>query len=138
VKNVIVQKAVLRRDDGKFLWLRRSKTDVRRPGDSDIPGGQLDPGESLEEGVQRELQEEVGLVPTELILRYTASTFFADQSTNRIHMIYVGTVGLTEVSLSYEHDKFEWLDKEEFRGRFSHLPHYVAAFDYIFNNQLEL
>jgi 8-oxo-dGTP diphosphatase len=54
-------------DDGRTLLIRRGSEPLR--GEWSIPGGTLELGESLEEGVARELLEETGIVVrvTELI-----------------------------------------------------------------------
>jgi len=46
--------------DGRLLVIRRSQT-VRAPGAICFPGGAMEPGESEEQTLLRELQEEVGL-----------------------------------------------------------------------------
>jgi 8-oxo-dGTP diphosphatase len=47
-------------DDGRALLIRRGSEPLR--GEWSIPGGTLELGESLQEGVARELREETGLV----------------------------------------------------------------------------
>lgn len=49
--------------DGKLLMCRR-----RDNGAWAIPGGMMEPGESLEETARREVEEETGLRPAELVL----------------------------------------------------------------------
>jgi ADP-ribose pyrophosphatase len=52
-------------DDGRLVLVRQ----YRYPVDAliwELPAGRLDPGESVEEGVRRELEEEVGLRPRRL------------------------------------------------------------------------
>lgn len=53
------------RDDGRVVLVRQ----YRYPVDAELwelPAGRLDPGESVEEGARRELEEEVGLSPAGL------------------------------------------------------------------------
>jgi ADP-ribose pyrophosphatase len=52
-------------DDGRVVLVRQ----YRYPVDAkvwELPAGRLDPGESVEEGARRELEEEVGLQPARL------------------------------------------------------------------------
>src|SRR5215208_4824055 len=50
----------VRRDDGKWLMVRRSKN-VGSPLKVCFPGGTVEPGESQQDAVVREMKEELGL-----------------------------------------------------------------------------
>ena len=69
----------------RFLYLLR--TDARNPGTWGIPGGKLDKGETLLEGVERECIEEIGFFPPDPKLvpiqkfvnkNFTYHTFFCE------------------------------------------------------------
>jgi mutator protein MutT len=55
--------ALLPDDEGRacFILTRRAKTLSAHAGQWALPGGRIDPGESAEQAVRRELEEEVGL-----------------------------------------------------------------------------
>ena len=56
--------AVLIEHDGKLLLARRAVAPAK--GKWDIPGGFIDGGESAEDAVRREIEEETGLVPMDI------------------------------------------------------------------------
>ena len=57
----VAGKAVVRRD-GRILLLQRSLKSGFDPGRWELPGGKINYGENLGDALQREVQEEVGLV----------------------------------------------------------------------------
>lgn len=116
-------KAALFNDQNQVLVLRRSKTDKKRPGGLDFPGGGLDPGEGPDEAVVREIEEEIGLSSEnihDLQVAYTDTNFYKDESA--IRFLYVGKItGNQELTLSYEHDEYYWMSVEEAIEKFDHL-----------------
>jgi ADP-ribose pyrophosphatase YjhB (NUDIX family) len=113
----VAQKAILIREDGKILALRRSKTCPRRPLGWDLPGGDVEYGEDLLESIGREVHEETGLVVEKLNL-LDAIGFVAPDGEYWVSTCYVARVlqGST-VTISWEHDTFEWLSRAEFLSR---------------------
>ena len=59
--------------DGRLLVIRRSQN-VRAPGALCFPGGAMEPGESEEETLLREMQEEVGLAVRPVRLLHVSTT----------------------------------------------------------------
>lgn len=62
MKRILVAAAVIRRD-GKILIAQRA-TDKHQGGLWEFPGGKVEPGEAVEQALQRELQEELGITVT--------------------------------------------------------------------------
>lgn len=69
--------------NGHILLERRSLTKRVIPGMLAIPGGHMDPSESPEEAVQRELQEELGL--TARTLGYICTLLHRSQEFRKLH-----------------------------------------------------
>lgn len=113
----ISTKAVIVRADGKILALRRSATCPRRPFTWDLPGGDVEFGEDLEQSVIREIKEEAGLSVSEVRL-FDAVGFVAKDGDYWVTLGYLARVPQSAVvTISWEHDQFEWLTREEFLTR---------------------
>jgi mutator protein MutT len=50
-----------RREDGRWLMVRRSMQVSRAPGAIGFPGGEIEPGETQKQAVIREAKEEIGI-----------------------------------------------------------------------------
>lgn len=107
---LIYAKAVLIAPNGNVLLLTRSNSDERRPGEVDFPGGRIEEGEEILEGVVREISEETGMtVPKkDLSIVYAATEPYETASVTRL--LCVARVKSIEVQLSFEHAAFEWVD----------------------------
>jgi 8-oxo-dGTP diphosphatase len=100
-------KAVIRREDGCVLLLRRSATNKNFTGLWEWPGGKLDPGETFAEALLREVDEECGL-RVDLFAPVGVSSF--EMSAMRVVLLCMDA-GLAggEVRLSHEHDAHVWV-----------------------------
>lgn len=113
----IAQKAILIREDGNILALRRSDTDPTRPLTWDLPGGEVEFGEDLLESIKREIREEVELTVENLTL-LDCLAWVNPSGEYWVAVGYYGRVAQnTEIKLSFEHCEFEWISKEEFLTR---------------------
>jgi len=133
----IVAKTVVLNGDGEVLLLRRSRTDDRRPGEWDFPGGGIEPGEDLAAGAAREITEESGLTiePSQLKLLYAATDLYEryDESVSRL--LFAGRIDTGDVQLSFEHDEYKWVEIDTALAEFPH-PFYGAGLKYARDHQL--
>lgn len=134
MKQVLVAKIIVLNPAGKVLLLRRSKTYSRRPGEWDIPGGGIEPGESFTEAVTREAQEEAGITVAggQIELLYTGTEYYApkDESVHRaLFIAHVDGDTANAVVLSYEHDMYRWVSVERALQDFPH-PFYSVGLRY--------
>ncbi|MCX6645221.1 MAG: NUDIX domain-containing protein [bacterium] len=100
-------KIAIKDNDGRYLFLRRSQTSTWNPGRWEFPGGKLQPGETFQEAIHREVGEETGF-EIELIRMLGA----VEDETNGfriVHLIMEGKIESGDVVISSEHDKFEWV-----------------------------
>ena len=78
--------AFLRRDGKYLMQLRDDNPQIIYPGHWGLFGGHIEPGESADVAVRRELQEEIGYVPAEL------HKYGCFPDTNVIRHIYYGNL----------------------------------------------
>ena len=60
--HIITAVAVIRRDDGRILLLKRRDDEVVYPGYYTFPGGKVEDNDTVTEGLAREVLEECGLL----------------------------------------------------------------------------
>ncbi len=109
---VIAPKAMVRNAEGKYLFLRRSLSSKHFKHQWEMPGGKMDPGETLEQTLLRETLEETGLH-----VRITRVLGAAEGSIPTYRLAYIMMEGEVEgpdsVTLSEEHDDFVWATPAE-------------------------
>lgn len=139
----VVQKAVVFSEQGDVLMLRRSKTDIRRPLQWDLPGGLHEEGEELLASVMREIKEETGL------RAYNPSPVYAitkvrkwknkenDHMDNVVYIFYIAKTKSTDVELSHEHDKSRWMPITDALKEFEYELHSDLLQHIIDNNLAE-
>lgn len=138
----IIQKTFVINADGKFLALRRSETDIRRPNQWDIPGGHLDEGETLEEGVMREIREEAQLEvrAARVVFAKTEIREWLDpaqgaQQENCVFLFYIAQAPNQDVVISHEHSEYAWFSFDEGLQNFEYALH-KEVMQHITKNQL--
>ncbi len=107
--------SVYARRGDDLLILKRAAGAMR--GSWYLPGGALDPGETLEQCAERELWEEAGLRPSgRLALVGIVPMEIYGRST--LIVGYACDVAAGEVKLSDEHSAARWIRPEQFRSEF--------------------
>jgi 8-oxo-dGTP diphosphatase len=124
--------AVIRNEKGEFLLLRRSENSRTNPGKWDLPGGKVNPDESLKEGVVREVWEETGIsiVPGDI----AGEVNFELPKKRVIAIVFNGGYVVTDVKLSDEHREYAWVSLEDILGM-EELPAYFKDFFERFANE---
>lgn len=117
--------ALIRNENGEFLLLRRSENSRTNPGKWDLPGGKVNPDESLKEGVVREVWEETGIsiVPGDI----AGEVNFELPEKKVIAIVFDGGYVVADVKLSYEHMEYIWISLEKIIGM-EELPDYFKDF----------
>ena len=110
--------AMLFDEQGRFLLGRRNREPAK--GKLNLPGGFIDPDESLEHGIARELKEELGLNQSDysdLIYANSRVEYHTQQGKPRqlICIIMVGKIPHREFAANDEADKYYWLLPSELK-----------------------
>jgi 8-oxo-dGTP diphosphatase len=103
--------ALLQNSEGKCLFLRRSPDSKTNPGRWEPPGGKLDPGERLDEALQREVFEEAGLQIS--VRRLLGAIEYEVPAVKVACLIMEGKLVTEDVTLSSEHDSYRWVQPSE-------------------------
>jgi nucleoside triphosphatase len=112
----VVVVALVRNRGGDYLLCRMPPDRGVFPGQWGLPGGGLEPGETLEEGLRREVREELGLEIAELeplfFKQRRAEKLFADGTRRALDMVFLvfecGALPGT-VRLNPEFEAAEWV-----------------------------
>lgn len=107
--------------DNRALIVKRSETETFAPGHWELPGGSIEYGETVEDGITREIKEETGL-NVNLGNTFHQFTYVSDRSeTHYIEVIVMANLQDPEQEVKLnplEHSEYKWVTKEEFKGNF--------------------
>lgn len=112
----IVLTGILKSDD-LFLAVKRSENDDFFPGAWEFPGGHLESGETIIEGLKRELKEEIGYDGdfTPVITNYSDEIKEKNgQTIYNLEIDFIINVDKDKLNiiLSDEHSDYKWVTKD--------------------------
>ncbi|MDA0160228.1 NUDIX domain-containing protein [Solirubrobacter ginsenosidimutans] len=93
--------------DGCVLLVRRAAWDSL-PGQWELPGGKIDRGERVLEGLAREVEEETGLMLADA--RHVSAREMISPRGNLVREHVYGAGAIGTVTLSDEHDAYAWVE----------------------------
>ena len=108
--------AVIVDDDGRIFIQRRSKDRKLFPDTWDIVGGHLEPGETLEDALHREVREETGWSVSIILGELGEHTYIGDDGLERVETDYLVRVDgdLSRPRLEAgKHTEFRWIAPDD-------------------------
>ncbi len=112
-KQPFIVVGVLAEKDGKFLFVQEAEGPDK--GKWNIPGGTLDPGETLQEGAAREFVEETGhqVVINCILGFYYATKEYPEWQSNALRVVFRGEVGEKTSGLAEDIVQLKWIAGSE-------------------------
>ena len=116
MKRNIVLTGILK-DNDLFLAVKRDDNDILFPGAWEFPGGHLEDGETLKQGLARELKEEIGFSDdfNPIITHYTDEIKQKNgELVHNIEIDFIVDVNSDDliIKLSEEHSDYKWVEKD--------------------------
>jgi 8-oxo-dGTP pyrophosphatase MutT (NUDIX family) len=110
--------ALLIRPDGRVLLGLRAPSKKVWPSHWDTIGGHVEDGETLDDALVREVQEETGVTPTQFRLIATVRERQPERYGDALHYIYAVTAwqGGDPANICDEHTELRWFSIGEMRG----------------------
>jgi 8-oxo-dGTP diphosphatase len=136
IKLFVALRAFVVNGKGQVLIVRESGDyeDGTNNGKWDVVGGRLDPGEQWQQGLLREAKEETGL-DVEVGQPFYVDEWrpvVRDEQWHIVGTFFVCKALGDEVTLSQDHDKFEWIDPKNYE-LFNLMGVLPGAFDSFLN-----
>ncbi|PKL69129.1 MAG: NUDIX hydrolase [Methanobacteriales archaeon HGW-Methanobacteriales-1] len=104
-------RALLSDDDGKILIIKRSTDSKTNPGKWEFPGGKVDPEESFDQALLREVYEETNLkIGLDHVVGVSEQNLHVIRA---VHIIMSGNIIEGELKLSNEHEGYAWVFFED-------------------------
>jgi 8-oxo-dGTP diphosphatase len=107
------QKAFVFNEQGKFLTMRRTKTAPTNPLKWDLPGGNVEFGENPLRSILREIKEETSL-RVKRIAPIDVEGHVNHLNDYKVTLAYIAFISGGEISISWEHDSYKWVTRDEF------------------------
>lgn len=130
---LIVSKVLLYDPRGKLLVLFRSSTHPLYPHEVDFPGGEVDPDETPQTALVRELWEETGIIiRKEALTHIYTHDLTGEDRQDQVFKTHISAMP-SGIKLSWEHESYEWIDPrylftgKRYQGRDSYLRSVLMA-----------
>lgn len=114
VNIVVVALALKRKLDAKYLVARRGPGQTGA-GEWEFPGGKVEPGESSQQALVREIKEELGLdIDANKLVYIAENTHAYAEKTLQLFLWQLELLEIPQIQLT-EHDQLRWCSTEDMR-----------------------
>ncbi len=132
IAKIIVKCIIYNSDLNRVLLIQRSKNDNTGANTWENTGGNIEPGETPEDAVIREIREETGI--TDIEIKNIAYIAILDGEIPDLLIVYLCETHTESVKISFEHQAFLWADEQQCK---SLLPKQIIS-DFENNNIFKL
>lgn len=132
IAKIIVKCIIYNSDLNRVLLIQRSKNDNTGANTWENTGGNIEPGETPEDAVIREIREETGI--TDIEIKNIAYIAILDGEIPDLLIVYLCETHTESVKISFEHQAFLWADEQQCK---SLLPKHIIS-DFENNNIFKL
>ncbi|MFH0906371.1 MAG: NUDIX domain-containing protein [archaeon] len=99
----------------KFIAIKRNKNEKTWPNKWDLPGGKVESGETLEQGLIREIFEETGI--SIRIEKYIASySWKKPDGVNALITFFIASANTENLELKEDFEDCKWISTNEFEN----------------------
>lgn len=107
-------KVLIKNSHGNYLFIKRTDLLQNETETSwDIPGGRIEPEESLPDALRREVKEELDIDLTgEPVLVNAQDIFVPAKDLHVVRLTYTLTADIETINLSDEHQEFTWVSPD--------------------------
>ncbi|MBI5467319.1 MAG: NUDIX hydrolase [Candidatus Kerfeldbacteria bacterium] len=100
--------------DGKLLVAKRADTKKFLPGKFELPGGHIELGEDILEGLRREFQEEfsIAIIPGDAVYAFT----YMNGDSHVVEVDFLATLADPDIVVTPkpdEHSEVRWVNRDE-------------------------
>lgn len=129
MKQVITASAFIHKDN-KVLLVKRSSSETFAPDFWELPGGHLDYGETIDEGLRREANEELGIDITVYDSIHSFTYVIEEEQSHFVEVTNMAVPVKDEFKIKLnpaEHREYKWIAKLHELDEMEIFPHEAAA-----------
>lgn len=112
--NQIITAGAFIHKDNKVLLIKRSSTEAFAPNHWELPGGHIEYGETIEDGLKREAKEEIGIEITVYDSVFSFTYVLENTASHYVEIINMAVPKNSDSKIILnpkEHSEYKWISK---------------------------